>query len=129
MKQKVDAKNIEPTVNFNTDLTSRHNFVLIVPEKGVDVNYLWTALHHFDKRYRVKKEKFGGKRILIVEGIGTKKEAMEYLKKIVQVDYIYKNLKDVDYRNFIITDENLSILRSTKAVDNYVAFFKENYLK
>ncbi|PID89350.1 MAG: hypothetical protein CSB01_02450, partial [Bacteroidia bacterium] len=129
LEQKVETKNLEPSVNFNPNLGESHNFVLVLPSKGVDVNYLWTALHHFDKKYRVKKEKLGGKRMLVVEGIGSKAEAMEYLKKVVQVDYVYANLKDVDYRNFVITDANLSILRSTQAVDNYVAFFKDNYLK
>ncbi|MBS9767404.1 MAG: tetratricopeptide repeat protein [Flavobacteriaceae bacterium] len=129
IEQEVKTENLTPSVVFNTNLESGHNFVLIVPRKGVDVNYLWTALHQFDKNFRVKKEKFGEQRMLIVQGIGNKKEAMDYLKKVVQEKYIYGNLKDVQYRNFIITDENLGTLRSTKAVDNYIQFFKDNYLK
>ncbi len=129
IEQKVNTENLSPSVVFDKNLETTHNFVLIVPKKGVDVNYLWTALHQFDKKFRVKKEKFGGKRMLIVQEIGVKKEAMKYLKKIVQEKYIYEHLKQIEYRNFIITDENLQILRSSKATDNYIQFFKNNYLK
>lgn len=128
-EQQVAIENLQPTVSFAYDAKEEHHFVLIVPSKGVDVNYLWTALHHFDEKYRVKKEKLGRKRMLIVEKIGDKEKAMEYIKNIVQIDYIYNNLKDVEYRNFIISNDNLELLRSTKATDNYIQFFKDNYLK
>lgn len=126
---KVHIENLQPTVAYVKNAKAQHNFVLIVPARGADVNYLWTALHHFDEQYKVKKEKLGNKRMLVVSHIGTKEEAMAYLKKIVGVDYIYGNLKDLEYRNFVITDENLQLLRSTKAVDNYIQFFKDNYLR
>ncbi len=108
---------------------AEHDFVLIVQKGKADVNYLWTALHNFDKQFRVKKEKLGRKRMLVVKNIGNKKQAMDYLRKVITVAYIYDDLKDVDYRNFVITEENLKLLRTTKAVDNYVDFFKNNYLK
>lgn len=128
-EQEVATENLQPTVNFVYDTKKVHSFVLVVPSKGVDINYLWTALHHFDENYRVKKGKLGKQRMLVVEGIGDKEKAMEYIKKVVQTDYIYNNLKDVEYRNFIISTENLELLRSTKAIDNYIQFFKDNYLK
>lgn len=127
--QKVNAEELQPTVVFLNNPEAQHNFVLIVPSRGADVNYLWTALHHFDEQYKVKKEKLGNKRMLVVNGIGVKNDAMAYLKEIVNVEYIYGNLKDVEYRNFVITDKNLDLLRTTNAVDNYIQFFKDNYLK
>ncbi|PVX52240.1 tetratricopeptide repeat protein [Balneicella halophila] len=125
---KVNIENLQPEVGFTEHSRGAHNFVLIVPSKGVDVNYLWTALHNFNKDFRVKKEKLGDKRMLIVQNVGTSGEAMSYLKEVVTVDYIYENLQQVEYRNFVITNENLKLLRSTNAVDNYVQFFKDNYL-
>lgn len=126
--QKLSKEDLQPDVVYRNTPNAQHSFVLLVPKKGVDVNYLWTALHHFDAKYKVKKERLGTRRMLVVEGIGSQQEAMQYLTKIVNVDYIYENLKDVEYRNFVISKENLSILQSTNAVDNYIQFFKNNYL-
>lgn len=128
VEAKVNEGNLQSKVAYVHQPQSNHNFVLIVPSRGADVNYLWTALHHFDEQYKVKKERLGDKRMLVVRNIGNSQQAMEYLKKIVQVDYIYENLKDIEYRNFVITDDNLKLLRSTNAVDNYIQFFKNNYL-
>lgn len=107
-----------------------YNFVLILPRKGTDVNYFWTALHQFDKRFNIRKETFGKQRMLIVENIGNEKEAMEYLQKVVNVPYIYGILeKDkIDYRNFIIDSENLKLLKTSKNLDEYMTFFKSQFL-
>lgn len=105
-----------------------YNFVLLVPRKGVDVNYLWTALHKFNKNFKVKKESLGKKRMLIVQNIGTEKQAMEYLEDVVGERYIYGVIENTDYRNFIISKENLELLRKSKNIDEYITFFKSQFL-
>ncbi len=117
-----------PNVSFNPNLEEAHSFALIVSSKDADINYLWTALYRYDESYRVSKKNFAGKRILIVKGLENKERAYEYLFEITKQEHIYDRLKEADYRNFIITDSNLDILMQTEAVDNYIQFFKENYL-
>lgn len=65
---------------------------------------------------------------LVVSGFGNKEEAMRYFHSAINNRKLFKPLRNTDYRNFVISEGNFESLRSKKAVDQYLVFFKKYYL-
>ena len=66
--------------------------------------------------------------LVLVKGFANDGSALEYLKRVVQSQEIFEPLEQLEYRNFIISDDNLKILLQSKNQDEYLQFYRQFYL-
>lgn len=123
-------------VNNNLDSTAfvfnpadNHKLILLVPVRKVNIGKLRNDVFNHDKDYSVLREQYDvDLNMIVVNNIGSKAEAMEYFRNLVTNDAIYTQLENVDYRNFVISEENFKKFYVEKTLFPYLDFFKENYL-
>ncbi len=68
------------------------------------------------------------KSLIIIEQFSDKKAAMSFLTKFNGENSPLKDFNSLDFSNFVITKDNFDIFYKTKDIDNYLSFFKENYI-
>ena len=68
------------------------------------------------------------KSLIILEQFSDKKAAMSFLTKFNGENSPLKDFNSLDFSNFVITKDNFDIFYKTKDIDNYLSFFKENYI-
>jgi hypothetical protein len=68
-------------------------------------------------------------RLLVVNGIPSLNESMSYFRKVVVTRKLFNSLGQATYRNFLITGENLQKLLEQNKVDDYLDFFRSNYIQ
>ncbi|WP_171596110.1 tetratricopeptide repeat protein [Marinifilum caeruleilacunae] len=123
-------------VNNNLDSTAfvlnqsdNHKFILLVPARKVNIGKLRNDIYNHDKDYSVLREQYDNDlNMIVVNNIGSKTDAMKYFRKLVSDDAIYTQLESVDYRNFVISEENFKKFYVEKTLFPYLDFFKKNYL-
>lgn len=112
-------------VNFNDN----HKFILLVPVRKVNIGKLRTDIFNHDKDFTVLRDQYDADlNMIVVNNIGTKADAMNYFKKLIKDEAVFAQLADVEYRNFVITEENFNKFYISKTLFPYLDFFKENYL-
>lgn len=113
---------------FAQNFNENHKFVLLVPVRKTNIGKLRTDIYNHDKDYSVIKDQYDEDLdMIVVNNIGTKTEAMNYFQKLIKDETVYNQLVDVDYRNFIISEENFKKFYINKNLFPYLNFFKENY--
>ncbi len=113
--------------SFVRDDKSNHKFVLLIPKK-TNSKRIKNAIFNHDKDYSVIKESYDSSvNMLIVNNLGTKQEALEYMSGVIQDKALLKYLKGVEYRNFVISDNNFNTFYQEKQLQQYLKFFKSNY--
>ncbi len=120
---------------FNTNISTIHSFVLIIPDEGIDKNALISAISQFNtnrfasQNLKISETSFGtNQRVIKVEGLGDDNTALVYLKAIISDHDIYVPLQGIEYRNFIISEENLTIFLEKQDIPSYMEFYKSFYL-
>jgi tetratricopeptide (TPR) repeat protein len=114
---------------FVFDESSEHYFVIVYPLE-VDGNKLMQGF----KRYNIKDlglavEDFDeDRRLLLVSNLKDKKQGMMYFRAVITNRKLFKEIKDKDYRNFVISEENLKVLKRGRGLKEYMVFFKKWYL-
>ena len=63
-----------------------------------------------------------------VEDLSDNNVAFDYLKTIINDQNIYGPLQNAEYRNFVISVDNLKILTDKKDIPLYMEFYKSFYL-
>jgi len=63
--------------------------------------------------------------ILIISGLGEKNSAQAYLQRSSSDQTLTNSLKGINFRNFIISIENLKIFRNEKNVLQYMDFYNQ----
>ena len=120
---------------FKTDVEGKQRFILIVPVEGVDKTTLRSAIENLnDQQYsslplQLEEFEMGTESLVLsVSGLQSKTEGMQYLQNIIQNQQIYNPLMELNYRNFIISDENFKIFLENKNISDYMELFKIYYL-
>ncbi len=109
--------------------SSIHYFAIVYPSE-VDNN----KIEQDFKRYNISElglsiSPFGrDKNILLVSNLKDKKQAMMYLRAVITNRKLFKELKNEDYYNFVISEENLNVLTKNHKLKEYMIFFKKWYL-
>lgn len=124
------------SVNNNLDSTAfvlntseNHKFILLVPARKVNIGKLRNDVFNHDKDYSVLKEQYDADlNMIVVNNIGSKDDAMNYFRKLIADETVYSQLENIEYRNFIISEENFKKFYVEKTLFPYMDFFKENYL-
>lgn len=68
-------------------------------------------------------------KVVTVKNFPTKAKGMNYFDFMKGKQEVFRKLGTDDYTNFIISPENLSLLYKEKNLEEYMAFFQENFLK
>jgi len=122
--------------SYNTNISGAHVFTLIIPQTGVDKAILLTQIARFNAtnfanvKLKINEAVFDATRSFVtVEGLNNDQLALRYLNAIIYNTDVFKPLANADYRNFIITTENLKILLEKKDLAPYMIFYKQFYLE
>lgn len=67
--------------------------------------------------------------LVLIGDLSGKDVGLDFLRKIVKEQAVKDALKDCEYRNTVISKDNVSHLLETKNLDLYTEFFKVLYLK
>ena len=117
------------SADFSADFSDNHKFILLVPARKVNIGKLRADIYNHDKDYSVLREQYDTDlNMIVVNNIGSKTEAMSYFRKLIKDESVYTQLENVDYRNFIISEENFKKFYVDKTLFPYLDFFHKNYL-
>ncbi|MCW0483868.1 tetratricopeptide repeat protein [Gaoshiqia sediminis] len=121
---------------FKTGETGEHGFVLILPASGVDHSAVVEAIRGHNQQspetqgLQVQEVPFDAQQVLFrVSSFATKEAGMAYLRGIVRDQQVYGPLAEVNYRNFVISQANYTILLQNKDVSDYLELYRLDYLK
>jgi len=120
------------TFNMNVDTTQ--NFVLAIKDKGLSTRQLLNVFSDFNRQnFRVwnlalKLKQTNDYQLMVVQGIPDLNESMSYFRRVVTNRGLFESLGQTTYRNFLITDENLQTLVDQNKVEEYINFFRNNYI-
>jgi TolA-binding protein len=109
---------------------SEYDVAFYLPFRKVNMNRLAGILKSIESAYVLSREDYDeNHEILLLENVGNKTQALEQMNLLMQNQALYDRLKSVDYEYFIITKDNLSILKEGKYIKEYMSFFEDNYLR
>lgn len=106
-----------------------HKFVLLYSNE-VDPYKLKTVFEDFNfagltlNNYRYDDEHD----CLTVSGFNNREEALRYFNTVIANRKLFRPLRNTDYRNFVISDANLEVMKEKKLAEQYLLFFKKYYL-
>ena len=120
--------------SFEYNAEASHKLVYILPASGSNQALLTTYINRLNatrfsgKNIEVGTEDFDDYRVLVtVSGIGNEENAKKYMDEINADSRITMSLRNVNYRSFIISDENHSIFKDTKNIQDYQKFYNSYY--
>ncbi len=109
---------------------------IVVNSKQGDANQLVFNLINYNldnypkKEYNVNSELLdNGYSIVTVKTFQKEADAMDYYRALLGNQDIMEDVNTDDFRKFIISTVNYDILIKNDALDEYLQFFKDNYLK
>ncbi|MGM0621504.1 MAG: tetratricopeptide repeat protein, partial [Bacteroidota bacterium] len=119
---------------FTTDIDTTQLFVLAVKDLDLSMRQALRGFAEFNRNdfrtwnlgQQVKTS--GDYQLLIVQGIPSLNESMSYFRSVVLNRDLFEPLGRTTYRNFLITEENLETLIEEESVDDYIGFFRNNYV-
>ncbi|MFW6289596.1 MAG: hypothetical protein ACOC0R_01405, partial [Mariniphaga sp.] len=120
---------------FSGAINTEQSFVLAVKDSRMSMRPVLTGFARFNsdeyKGWNLTSEvkQAGDYQLLVIEGIPTLNEAMSYFRKVVISRNLFEPLGQATYRNFLITDENLESLIEENKVEDYIEFFRTNYIQ
>ena len=120
---------------FNGDIDTTQSFVLAVKDPGFSMRQTMRGFADFNRNeFRIwnlalQLKSSGDYKILVVQGIPSLNESMSYFRKVVLTRSLFEPLGQATYRNFLITGENLGIVIKEGKVEEYIDFFRNNYVR
>jgi tetratricopeptide (TPR) repeat protein len=120
---------------FNTNIDTTQNFVIAIKDKNLSTRQLLNDFSIFNKNefrlwnLALQLKQVGDYQLLVVNGIPTLNESMSYFRKVVVTRSLFSSLGQATYRNFLITNENIQKLMEQNKVDEYIEFFRNNYIQ
>lgn len=134
---RVEATNQgETAVEYFPDDASTHFYAVVVSANAVDIGKLKFRISNFNVE-KYDEEFFevasslldGDLQVITVKNFNNKKEAMDYYQAITADPAVYGEMKETDYRHFVISKDNYTRFYKNKNVFQYFQFFRDNYLK
>lgn len=115
---------------FRYEDTDKHNFVLMVPYRQVNVKKLAELLHGLEPAFAIEKATYDDEyEMIVVKNVGTQGQSMEYLELVARSQDIFERISRIPARQFTITPGNLEILLENQNIEEYMKFFEDNYRK
>lgn len=128
-KEEVKKEEIIDEYGFSYNEDIPHVFVINFSNK-IDEKDLLSAFNDYNsKNLSVKIIYFDdSSKLLIVEGLANKKQAMMYYRAVLSNKNLYKALKKTSYSEFLISTDNYTKLSNIEGLNNYLNIFKKWYL-
>lgn len=120
---------------FNPEVDTTQNFVIAIQDKKLSLRQVLTDFSKFNQNefrlwnLALQLKQTDNYQLLVVNGIPTLNESMSYFRKVVVTRSLFEPLGQATYRNFLITNENLQKLIAENKVDDYLDFFRSNYIQ
>jgi len=121
---------------YTYDEDAPHYFVIIMPKGGADFDAVKAAIEAYNSTSQMLLNlsitQESGKNLpqMIVTGtIPDAALAQRYIQQVVKDEGIKNALKGVDYRNIVISQDNLKTLKESGNLTVYMELFRHFYLK
>ncbi len=120
---------------FSANIDTTQNFVLAVKDLGMSLRPVLNGFSDFNRsefrawNLALQLKKAGDYQLLVVNGIPSLNESMSYFRKVVITRKLFNPLGTTTYRNFLITGNNLQKLMDGEKVEDYIGFFRGNYIQ
>ncbi|MBW6534727.1 MAG: tetratricopeptide repeat protein [Mariniphaga sp.] len=120
---------------FTRNIDTTQNFVLAVKDTRMSLRQALNGFAQFNRNefrswnLATQLKPSGDYQLMIVQGIPSLNEAMSYFRKVVITRSLFEPLGQTTYRNFLISDENLENLMEENNVEEYIDFFRNNYIQ
>ena len=120
---------------YDTHVDTTQNFVIAVKDKGLSLRPLMRGFADFNRdefrswNLALQLKEVGDYQLLVVKGIPALNESMSYFRRAITTRSLFEPLGQSTYRNFLITDVNLQTLIEENKVDEYITFFRSNYIQ
>ena len=120
---------------FNTNIDTTQNFVIAIKDKNLSTRQMLNDFAQYNRNefrlwnLALQLKQAGDYQLLVVNGIPTLNESMSYFRKVVVTRDLFSPLGQATYRNFLITNENMQKLIEQNKVDEYIDFFRTNYIQ
>ena len=112
-----------------------HMSILILPRKGVDINYLKTLISDYhtadfgNEIFEISAMMMGlDRHLLMIKYFEGVEDVMQYNQLLKSNSVIVNELSKADYKILAISMENFKEFYKNKDVQGYYNFFKKNYL-
>ncbi len=132
---KIEEERQVAAVLYTADKTAPHVFALIISDPAFNINLAtfdvisYNIDNFTNKNYRTEGALVENKFILItVSGFADYNEALAYYTSFTSGKYV-RNTSGAKMTNFIISNDNLNVLKTDRNPDIYLQFFQQNYLK
>jgi tetratricopeptide (TPR) repeat protein len=120
---------------FTRNIDTTQNFVLAVKDTRLSLRQALNGFAQFNRdefrgwNLATQVKPSGEYQLMVVQGIPSLNEAMSYFRKVVITRSLFDPLGQTTYRNFLISDENLEKLMEENNVEEYIDFFRNNYIQ
>uniref|UniRef100_UPI003216D47B type IX secretion system periplasmic lipoprotein PorW/SprE n=1 Tax=uncultured Draconibacterium sp. TaxID=1573823 RepID=UPI003216D47B len=120
---------------FSTGIDTTQSFVIAVKDKGMSMRQVLRGFADFNRQefrawnLALQIKQTNEYQLVVVNGIPSLNESMSYFRKVVTTRSLFAPLGQATYRNFLITNENLQALIDKNKVDDYITFFRDNYIQ
>lgn len=119
---------------FAFDASAMHNLIYLMPNTGSNQALLSTYVGRFNAmKYRsfgleVRTEKFDDfSSLVIISGLGDSVKATSYKNEVNVDNRVSMSLRNVNYKSYIITNENLELLKKSRDIQEYQKFYSTYY--
>jgi tetratricopeptide (TPR) repeat protein len=123
------------SAQFSANVDGAQTFVLAVKDKTLSMRPALNGFAQFNRsefggwNLETQVKQAGDYQLLLVQGIPSVNEAMSYFRKVVSTRSLFDPLGQATYRNFLITGSNLQKLIEDVKVEEYIEFFRTNYIQ
>ncbi|WP_449619083.1 type IX secretion system periplasmic lipoprotein PorW/SprE [Rufibacter roseolus] len=125
----------EEAPTYKTERSQPHSFVIVhTTGDTTAVRQLMKAYDTYNARFHPKKQLKvepipfrDSTTLIVVRALSDFKAAQQYSKLQATRNSPLANLKGSNFATFVITEENLALLRELGNIAEYVAFFEKNY--
>jgi tetratricopeptide (TPR) repeat protein len=120
---------------FTRNIDTTQIFVLAVKDTRMSLRQALNGFAQFNREefrnwnFATQVKPSGDYQLMVVQGIPSLNEAMSYFRKVVITRSLFEPLGQTTYRNFLITEENLEKLIGENNVEEYIDFFRNNYIQ
>lgn len=120
---------------YTYDKEALHYFVVLVPKGGAKVDDVRKAFDAYNAQNQpllnlscMEESSSAFAQMFVIGILPDASVANSYLRQVVKSNDIKASLKGVEYRNIVISKENLEILKSSGNINVYMELFKRLYL-
>jgi len=120
---------------FISAVDTTQNFVLAVKDPKLSLRQAMNEFATFNRQefrtwnLALQLKQTTDYQLLVIKGIPSLNESMSYFRKVVVTRSLFESLGRTTYRNFLVTDENLQKIIEGNKVEDYIEFFRNNYIQ